>query len=33
VIAFVVAFVCYWPFFKVYEKQLIEQETKAKEEA
>jgi len=33
VIAFAVAFVCYWPFFKVYEKQLIEQETKAKEEA
>lgn len=32
VIAFVVAWVCYWPFFKVYEKQLIEKENAAKEE-
>ncbi len=32
VIAFVVAYVCYLPFFKVYEKQLIEQENAAKEE-
>ena len=33
VIAFVVAFVCYWPFFKVYEKQLMEKEAAAKEQA
>lgn len=33
VIAFAVAFVCYWPFFKVYEKQLVEKEAMAKEAA
>ncbi len=32
VIAFVVAFICYYPFFKVYEKGLIEKESAAKGE-
>jgi len=30
VIAFVVAYACYYPFFKVYEKELIEKENAAK---
>ncbi len=33
VIAFVVAYVCYFPFFKIYEKELIAKETGAKENA
>lgn len=32
VIAFAVAFACYWPFFKVYEKELVAKEAQAKEE-
>ena len=32
VIAFVVAYACYYPFFKVYEKELIEKENAAKGE-
>ncbi|MBQ8278738.1 MAG: PTS sugar transporter subunit IIC [Roseburia sp.] len=32
VIAFVVAFACYYPFFKVYEKELIAKELEAKGE-
>lgn len=32
VVAFAVAFVCYWPFFKIYEKDLIAKEAAAKGE-
>ena len=32
VIAFAVAFACYWPFFNVYEKELVATEAQAKEE-